>query len=404
MQSIVPFCVIASFLSFSVTYAADIDPADHIIVAYQLSAEQEDNFSVTDGQAADFWGLWEGTGADVLDYAHLIPSIHGKRGCTPDECPSGGSLDPCSGPDGFDQGDDDAQFFLRAAWGEKGLYLLAIALDDEFVGLSTQFENDPEDPDQIYAGNEHWMNDCFDFALDIYDSETQKSHFTCRPSQETLTYRQYQLRFGGPELPKVIRVCDPKPDWTPNADCTSWILNYDQVSIEEAKQKYNLNFEIFPFGEKKKAQEWLIPWGEVGSAGITRPSSGQRVALAFNYNDFDPDAYNLSIVMPDFLFFREFGNQFTFKEVAREGGCRTGQNWGDIEMGGRLDEVIGGSITASPMRISRKLPAPAAGKSSYFSISGQRLGATGAARANSIFLKRASATGASIDRTVSLHK
>jgi hypothetical protein len=366
------FFLLAFFVSGLVFAATDVDPTDYTLIAYELTADQEAGFDVNDGNPSEFWSAWDADDEGKLDYVHLIPSTHGSRGCSPDGCPPGGTLDPCSGPTGFEMGADDGQLFMRAAWGENGLYLYAIAVDDQFVDLVSQFNLEDRHDPVAYAGAEQWMNDCLDFALDIYDSETQRSHFTCRPSQETTSYRQYQLRFGGSDPVGILRVCDPDPARIAT-DCLAWMSAYYQVSISEAESKYGIVFEFHTLGDNKKAQEWLIPWDEIGcSGGINKPTAGVKIALAGGYNDMDESAIEQFVTVPDFLLLREGGNQYTQIEGAMAGGCKTGHNWGDIEFGGALDNLTGVVKHASSSRSANMLRTAGVSVERY-TITGRRV-------------------------------
>jgi hypothetical protein len=251
-----------------------------------------------------------------------------------------------------------------------------------------------------YNGQEHWMNDCFDFSLDIYNSIEQRNHMVCRSSQETLTYRQYQYRFGGNETTLVIRINDPDPAWESKNDCGAWVLKYNQVSVTEAHQNYGILFEVFPAGEHRKAQEWLIPWSEIGS-GVSIPSTGQKLAITMSYNDMDMSAIGRTCLNPDCLFLRDRGNQFVNRpEFSTDPNyCRSGTNWGDIEFGGKLDEISGPSVAVSPRHAALRSLSKGAMMSmaavERYAVNGRRLAGSVSGLSGAAIIERVSAHGTS---------
>jgi hypothetical protein len=335
---------------FGVT-ATEFDPADYTVVAYKLTAEQEEQFRHDDGLISEFWSAWDNDRDEKLDYVYMVPLTHGRN---PGSMDDGREVDMCP-PDvqtGFTSGQDDAQMWVRAAYGEKGLYLYCEVLDDDFVGLIGEQPTGADWPFP-YVGSEHWMNDCFDFALDIYGSEEQRSHWlTILPGQQTMTMWQYQYRFGTSEPASIVRLNYADPAWEGWFD--SWLLKYDQLSVSEAQAKYGILFEGVATGDKCKTQEWFFPWSKV-AAGISMPSQGQKIAAIFQYNDLDMEADKTAIGM-DCLFFKDRSNflnqraDYTVRKynggeiivADNERACYEGTNWGDIEFGGSLAEMTGG--------------------------------------------------------------
>jgi hypothetical protein len=355
---------------------ADVDPTDYTLIAYELIPQQEEQFDYTDGKVSEFWMAWEGPQAGELDYVHEIPETHGAGAVTAGDPEINPEYDSCYYIEpGFTDGIDDAQLFIRAAWGEKGLYLYAETLDDLFVGLVA----DPEEmatlppwENQSYVGAEQWMNDCFDFALDIYNSEEQKSHFIDFPSQLTRTFRQYQFRYSTPSQPAIIaRINYIDPQWPdmclPQTNGQCWPLKMNQYAIEEIRSDFGILFEVLDVGANRRAQEWCIPWSEIGT-GITKPAAGTRCAVSFGYNDIDATetAYIDDL---DVLSFKNRGNEFTHRERAER--CGFDGNWGDIEFGGQLNEI------APLVAVSGPMPPPklhsAENTFEFFSIAGKKI-------------------------------
>jgi hypothetical protein len=110
------------FVSVFIATATEVDKTDYTIIAYRLSEEQENSFNHTNGEASSFWTAWDDPGNESrLDYIHLLPETHGTHvsgadcGGLPETCPP--QWEP-----GFSDGPDDAQFKVRMAGGEKGVY------------------------------------------------------------------------------------------------------------------------------------------------------------------------------------------------------------------------------------------------------------------------------------------
>jgi hypothetical protein len=332
--SVSAFAAILNALCFG---EPPVDPADYVLGSYELSPAQEETYNEKDGELSPFWSAWEGTSGDKLDCVRELPSTHGAAAD-----PDGTTYGKCEYRiPGFSAGEDDAQLTIKSAYGAKGLYLWVRAIDDDFVGLiASPFGNrEPTGEEaKTYAGAEHWMNDCFDMMLDIYNSTDIKDHRGIEPNdQQTLTSIQYQFRFGSSEPASVVRVNTVDPTWQGcgvNEDCWLRII-YNQVSLEEAKTRYGILIETVNSGEHSKSHEWLIPLGMVGGGGgISFPAKGARISVALQYNDMDGGGTGLENL--DFLFLKGYASPFFHTEVIDN--CGLEWNWGDIEFGGRLDQ------------------------------------------------------------------
>ncbi|MDD5675396.1 MAG: hypothetical protein PHC61_14595, partial [Chitinivibrionales bacterium] len=108
------------------------DVTDFVLVAYQLSAAQEADFSTTDGIRAPFWNAWD-VCTDKLDYQYCDPS-----------CCAGGTV-PMVGP-------LDAQLTVYAAYGQTGVYLYLKVEDDSWVDYQNVVNNQ-------YGDYSQWSND-----------------------------------------------------------------------------------------------------------------------------------------------------------------------------------------------------------------------------------------------------
>jgi hypothetical protein len=393
-----------ALIAFSLNvHSVTIDPTDYVLVAYRLTADQESQFDAKDGKSSSFWSMWDNN--DALDYVHELPSTHGTATLSPDQ--QGAYYENLDGSapariPGFTDGEDDAQLWGRAAWGTQGLYLYVEILDDEFVGLVSNTEIDPVEGDYGHVGADYWMNDCAEFALDIYSSEEQKSHYVPRFSQETETYFQYLYRLGPVAGSNTtIRVSSfnvnhsvyPDESGRGLGDTWGWIMEPHDVSMAELGTNYGIKMETYSGGEKKRACEWFLPWRSVAS-GINEPSVGQRIALTMGYLDMD----GTEDKQPDFLSLKNYGNQFTTRPVYN--GVKishgAGDNWGDIEFAGNLDD----QITKARLARSRSVVHTTGISSDYFAINGIKLASPGkastAGMANAIVVTRSVLPGGGI--------
>jgi hypothetical protein len=279
--------------------AQPADLSDFTVVAYKLRAEQETQYSYTDGVLSDFWNTWDTVD---LDFIAEIPSTNGY---TPDNR-------------GWD-GELDAQLAVRCAYSDRGLYVMLKVMDDNFVDIVVTGDGDSA----FDQGAAEWMNDGVDMYLDIYSSSEQiaQNRFFLNFDQLTTTTKQYQYRFGSAMPGNIVRINYFNPAWDGTADVNKAIL-YNHVSVEEAHQNYGILFEVVPLENGIKAQEWFIPWNQAG-AGMNPPAQGQLTAFIVGYNDADQSSEK----SPDLLRWKNRGDAYG-----------NNQNWGDIQFGGYIDE------------------------------------------------------------------
>jgi hypothetical protein len=342
--------------------ATEVDFMDHVLIAYGISEDQENAFSGADGITSEFWDAIMADEKSEFDHVYLLPEVHGIRA----QSPHG------DGPQGdpFSDGNDDAQMWTYAAWGQKGLYLLIEVLDDAFVGVVGNFDPLASVSDANYHWTaDYWMNDCVDLFFDIYPSEELKNKWVeCVTNQITNTTWQYQYRFGIADAPTTMCVNYPSPGgidrWNPecNPDGKDMgELNLTPVSVTEAGQNYGVIVEIIQTGENKKAQEWFFPWSHV-AAGLTMPAKGARIAFSVQYNDMDPNMAG-NQTLPDVLFMVNAGNPFWGRDIS--------ENWGDIEFGGSVDEIAGPqtAVVSHPV-----FEGPRTSGAGLFTINGRSVG------------------------------
>jgi hypothetical protein len=363
------------FGCFLPAHATDPDPSDAVLVVYELTSDQEDHYSNNDGRLSDFWSSWENDTDNKLDYVHELPATHGSGVVTAGNPETDIHYGDCTWFEpAFADGPEDAQLFIKGAWGEKGLYLLVEVIDDVFIGLLNNAGTAQELPpteNQAYKGAEQWMNDCFDMCMDKVDSDELKNHFISGMlDQVTYTVNVYQYRFGSIEPASIVRVSYVDPAWKECNVNNCWALITQQLSLVEAEQNYGVQIEVVAENSTRKAQEWLIPWKSI-STGISKPATGSRTAATFQYNDMDGVATSSDPLQDlDVLFFKNRSSIYTHRAVNED--CGKDGNWGDIEYGGKLDDMV-----RSPM-VQASVNSPQRGRSTVtgytlFTVSGARV-------------------------------
>jgi hypothetical protein len=110
----------------------------------------------------------------------------------------------------------------------------------------------------------------------------------CRPGTEgyffsrgfgiTMTSTQYQVACGTEkERPEGFIRSRPEP----------WDMYARYYTFEEAKTRLGIEMEMLKTGYFNKAQEWFIPWSEVGAGFDGEPDAGTRLGFTAGFNDRD---------------------------------------------------------------------------------------------------------------------
>jgi hypothetical protein len=283
--------------------------------------------------------------------------------------------------------------FIKAAWGNDGLYMLVEAKDDLFVGLvatgggyQDMSENIPTET-SAYKDAHMWMNDCFDMMMDIYSSTELTNHYIPN-NLDYLTYStyQYQYRFGSNEPAAQIRINYVDPTWKECNVNNCWTMIFGTFSMGEAEQKYKIRIETVNKGSNK-AQEWFMPWTGI-AAGIQKPSTGSRVAVTFQYNDMDAlDGDGAELYDLDVLFFKNRQSILAHREPNQ--ACGVSTPWGDIEFGGSLNDIIPpeGGVAVAP-KFTAAGSDVLAGGHELFSAAGRKIPDGRAGKTAAIVIKR----------------
>lgn len=162
----------------------------------------------------------------------------------------------------------DAELRVQAAHTARGLYLLFVATDDEFL----EPESDPSQYEQT---------DSLDVLLDARSSQAINDPanlgLAINPGWGlTLTSKQMQVAFGDAEPPAVVRFLEPDP----------WDLSFGRVvHLKELQRAKGIEVRFAHLGPFRRAQQWFLPWSALGLPG--EPEVGSRLGFAPGYNDRD---------------------------------------------------------------------------------------------------------------------
>jgi hypothetical protein len=273
----------------------------HVVKAYLLASRQEACFSKNERTLACFWKAWKQN-----------PKLEVAAITTEKEYFAGGVVPENS---------DDCKVIARAAYGEKGIYLLFEIKDNAWIGLT------PGSPD--------YSNDAIDIFTEKHSAEELYRNLSLfkdvQKSQLTETYMQLQVSMGG-ESPSLCNfnyynplVADKDLHSTPE-----FVLYRGRISFPELEQTYGIAIKLVtPDAAKKNIRclECYIPWeswGGPNGAPFAKPKVGTRLAIAFGYNDKDArDEY-----LPSFLRWRNAADPYG-----------TTDSWGDVEFSSALPSV-----------------------------------------------------------------
>jgi hypothetical protein len=299
------------------------DIYDTVCVTYRLDAAQEAQFSATDGQLAPFWGVWDSLNASTLtrDYILMDPAHHAQPG-----------RDYYTGP-------EDNSLYIRAAYGQQGLYLLVEMVDDDFI-------------DRRDTNDDTLHQDVIELYLDTLSSREIVAggdiFVGLYSSTLTFTTLQFVVSVGNTRTYDDFRVSyydDALWSWTDN-----W------PTFSEALATYGgMAFDFVTVSATRKAQEWFMPWSWAGNGGIPagQPAEGKMMALAGGCHDMDM-AQNDTICS---LKWKNGANPWV-----------AGDNWGDLEVGPMLSP--GSTVASAPgIRQSPTFTAPR----SFYTLTGRRL-------------------------------
>jgi hypothetical protein len=232
------------------------NPNDSVLVAYALSAEQEKQFAADPENLSAFWNTHE---SGNFDFIEMTARNHGRRDA---------EFNPVI--------THDCNMTVRAAYGADGIYLLFVVNDDNDVAWPNEWAG--TEKEQFYL---HY--DVVDMLMDSRSvkeiSDPANSEiFVSRSFGLTSTTRQYQVACGTPRE-RALGFIRSKAD--------PWDFYGTYYTFEDAGKYFGIkirNIKIAPF---YKAQEWFIPWKEIGAGLPGEPPAGTRFAFTAGFNDRD---------------------------------------------------------------------------------------------------------------------
>ena len=226
--------------------------AEDVLLAYGLTAAQEKTFAAEAGKVSAFWSLM-GPGHDRI---YMTPATHARIGSSFSIVTS-----------------MDARLCVKAAHSARGLYLYFEAKDNHFMA---------SDPSPAGYGR----TDALDVLLDPHASTWLNDPANVRQAVNPgwglwLSTRQYIVAYGSNAPPKDMKRIVAYP----------WDMYFDVMTpLAELTARRGMQVRHVRINRVTRAQEWFIPWGELGVGGKTpaEPAVGSRLAFAPGYNDMDP--------------------------------------------------------------------------------------------------------------------
>jgi hypothetical protein len=227
---------------------------DNILVAYALSEQYEKQFSSADNKISEFWSMY----GDENDRIELTQLQNTKRG------------------EAFNFVlTNDCNMHIRAAYGNDGLYLLFVINDDNNVAWPNKLVG--TEMEQFYSNF-----DAVDVLIDsrsvneIVGSE-YKETILFKGGGLTVTTKQYQIACGTEdERPAGFKRTVPDP----------WDFHSSYYEFGTAARQFGIEVENIKIDHYHKAQEWFLPWSEVGEWN-EEPPAGTRFGFSGGFNDRD---------------------------------------------------------------------------------------------------------------------
>jgi hypothetical protein len=282
--------------------------------AYELTTEQEEWFDANDNVPSRFWKAWEVVEtADQLYLDHNDPHIDTEEPINSAE---------------------DANIYLKFAYGNEGLYVLFQVTDDDWNPVLSD------------APSQFWKYDVCDLYLSQYSAEDMYANsgeyfHNLRYSQLGLGTAQMLVTFGGNE-PVDFFYYNVAGEPTKEDPGPNNFMQSNKTTFADAEAMWGIKVELLPAleGEENvRRQEWLVPWGVIGGVpGTTRRTSGDRLGFGGGYNDFDATA-----IAPSRLRWRNGADPYYHcgglqPDDTYEG--RSVDSWGDILFDKKVDELL----------------------------------------------------------------
>lgn len=312
------------------TLSASFTADDGLLTAYELTAQQEEKFSETDGLKSAFWRTWgtDNAAASVLDSIGLRVSNGGW-------------------PPRY-----EIVMSAKAAYGVNGLYLCFAVSDDRWEPV-TSARCAAQVPDSVRLGDAVAVHLDKRSSADIYGADPVE--IFCRPQDwsVTRTSRHIHVPCGDSADPVfVIFQCDSSSE--------ALLCATDSVGAPRATGD-EIGVDIIADASGNYIQEWFIPWAKVGMSGFeTKPPEGTLIAFTCSYHDRDGDT----------LISTHWQNR-----VDPYDGPNGPLVWGDIQFGPSLNSIL----TTRPARRTNIRERPATGGRLY-DVKGRLIGISSHAR------------------------
>ena len=267
---------------------------DAVLVAFGLTPDQEQQFGADARAVAPFW-------ADIPDErgAVLDQQTHAQEG-------QSFSIVTLA----------DARMTMKAARSRRGLYLYFEVRDNEFVAAEPvpgkYNETDAVDV-LLDAHPSAWLNDPANRAKAVNASWAL-----------FLSTTQYQVAFGGDNgpPPEMRRLAADPFDF----DFTA------MHTIDGLRRERGIVVRHVKLDRLRRAQEWFLPWTELGRAPGDEPAVGTRFGFAPGYKDFDVSGESAAAAAKTL---RWVGRSSPWQHSAHRGEPPRG--WGDLEIGPMLE-------------------------------------------------------------------
>jgi len=247
--------------------------------------------------------------------------------------------------------------YIRAAYGQNGIYMLVESVDDNFLD-----RNMGTNTDSIHR-------DVFELYIDTLSSEENRTlGALCYIGlyDATLTYTSVQLVLSVGRN----RVYDNFRISYYDEGLWSWTDFWTPFTTAEQTMGGML-FEPVTVSPTRRAQEWFLPWSWVGHGGPASPVPPQGRRFAFAGGCHDMDSAQGDTVCS--LKWKNRGNPW----AARVGG-QYNNTWGDLELGPSLSATGIAGAAAAQQRGS----APT-GRVEVYTIDGRRIRYPASARTKS---------------------
>jgi hypothetical protein len=313
-----------------------VDPFDVVLCVYTLTAQEEEQFSNTDGQVSAFWSSWSGR-----DEIELL---------APDDCYPG----RCNFT-----GTGDAAIIMRAAGTGRGLYLYMAVEDNVWVDRAseTQIGADATDVffDKMDANSIFTCTDCY---VGLYST--------------TLTFssNQFQVWMGSATPPATFNYQE--------YDDALWSWTENKLTWANAEIIYGFKAEVVTVDPTHKVQEWFYPWEKFGKGiPVGTELGNMKVAFTGGYNDMDGDNPTNDCL------------RWTTKDPWASDAQEVNY-WGDLQLAADMGTVEQVLPTAVKVRPARAMPVRGVSRTDFYSLRGRRVPAERVARmpGSGILVKR----------------